>query len=314
MIVVGVDPHKQTHTAVAVAKATGELVEELTVAARTPGHQELLVWARRLGEERLFALEDCHHVSGSLERFLIARGERVVRVPPKLMGKARRGARSFAKSDAIDALAVARAALSEPDLVPARLAGPELDVKLLLSRREDLIAEATRTNNRLRWHLHDLDPGLEVGRGRLGRSAWMERLARRLARPEQTIARPPRLRSPLSREADRRGGGGGALRRRRQAGDGGRRCPPGCVLGAPAAPPPEPQGQPPAQPRPASDRRHSGAGACAGEGVLDPQAGRGKEPPRSAAVPEATPREGCLQTPSSDGTAAPESRKSPPFK
>jgi transposase len=187
MIVVGVDPHKQTHTAVAVARATGELVEELTVAARTPGHQELLAWARRLGEERLFALEDCRHVSGSLERFLIARGERVVRVPPKLMGKARRGARSFGKSDAIDALAVARAALSEPDLAPARLAGPELDVKLLLDHREDLIAEATRTNNRLRWHLHDLDPELEVQRGRLGRSAWMERLARRLARPEQTM-------------------------------------------------------------------------------------------------------------------------------
>ena len=42
MIVVGVDPHKQTHTAVAVAKATGELVEELTVDGPHPGHQELL--------------------------------------------------------------------------------------------------------------------------------------------------------------------------------------------------------------------------------------------------------------------------------
>jgi transposase len=187
MIVVGVDPHKNTHTAVAVAQATGELVEELTVAARTRGHQELLLWARGLGEELLFAIEDCRHVSGSLERFLIARGERVVRVPPKLMGQARRGARSFAKSDAIDALAVARAALREPKLAPARLRGPELEVKLLLDHREDLLAEANRTHNRLRWHLHDLDPELELSHRRLDRTVWMERLRRRLSRCEQTM-------------------------------------------------------------------------------------------------------------------------------
>ena len=69
MIVVGVDPHKQTHTAVAVTSSIGELVDELTVIARKPGHEQLLQWARELGDERLFALEDCRHVSGALERF-----------------------------------------------------------------------------------------------------------------------------------------------------------------------------------------------------------------------------------------------------
>jgi transposase len=187
MIVVGVDPHKQTHTAVAVAEATGELIEQQTVGARTRGHEELLLWARRLGEDRTFAIEDCRHVSGSLERFLIARGERVVRVPPKLMGKARGSARSFGKSDAIDALAVARAALREPELAPARLAGQELELKLLADHREDLLGEANRTHNRLRWHLHDLDPELQTGPCRLDRTAWMERLARRLARCEQSM-------------------------------------------------------------------------------------------------------------------------------
>ncbi len=186
MIVIGIDPHKRTHTAVAVTQATGEHRGELTVDARQPGHEELLHWARELDPERLFALEDCRHVSGSLERFLIGHGERVVRVAPKLMGQNRRSSRSYGKSDAIDALAVARAALREPGLPEARLAGAELEVKLLADHRDDLVGEANRIVNRLRWHLHDVDPTLEVPRGRLGRSAWMERLARRLARLEQT--------------------------------------------------------------------------------------------------------------------------------
>ena len=52
--------------------------------------------------------KDCRHVSGSLERFLIARGERVVRLPTRLMANTRRSSRQRGKSDRIDALAVAR--------------------------------------------------------------------------------------------------------------------------------------------------------------------------------------------------------------
>ena len=182
MIVVGVDPHKQTHTAVAVTSSIGELVDELTVIARKPGHEQLLQWARELGDERLFALEDCRHVSGALERLLIEHGERVVRVPPKLMAGARKGSRSFGKSDPIDALAVARAALREPQLPAAQLAGPALEIKLLVSHREDLVAESTRIHNRLRWHLHDLDPEIEIPARRLSSEIWLERLQRRLRR------------------------------------------------------------------------------------------------------------------------------------
>lgn len=186
MIVVGVDPHKKTHTGVAVT-TIGELKGELTINARPKGHAQLLSWARELSQERVFALEDCRHVSGALERFLIGRGERVVRVPPKLMGEARRGARSFGKSDAIDALAVARAALREPDLPAAHLDGPAREIALLVDHREDLVAERTRIQNRLRWHLHDLDPALDERAARLERShKRLEQLRRRLARTEQT--------------------------------------------------------------------------------------------------------------------------------
>jgi transposase len=57
-----------------------------------------LALERRLGGERVWALEDCRQASGSVERFLIARGERVLRVPTTLMAATRRGvatARSF---------------------------------------------------------------------------------------------------------------------------------------------------------------------------------------------------------------------------
>lgn len=46
------------------------------------GHERMLMWAQDLGDELVSALEDCRHVSGNLERFLIARGERVVRSHP----------------------------------------------------------------------------------------------------------------------------------------------------------------------------------------------------------------------------------------
>jgi transposase len=111
------------------------------------------------------------------------------------MAGARKGARGFGKSDPIDALAVARAALREPDLPEARLAGPALEIKLLLSHREDLVAESTRVHNRLRWHLHDLDPDFEIPT--LSRAVWIERLQRRLRRHTG-------LRARLCRELARR--------------------------------------------------------------------------------------------------------------
>jgi transposase len=165
---------------------SGELRGERTARARRQGHEQLLAWARALGRERLWALEDCRHVSVALERFLLASGERVVRVPPKLMAGARRSARQRGKSDAIDALAIARAALRERSLPAARLAGREREIRLLVDHRDDLVGERTRIQQRLRWHLHELDPELELPAGCLDRRVWLERLGRRLARREQS--------------------------------------------------------------------------------------------------------------------------------
>jgi transposase len=187
MIVIGSDPHKANHALAATDAGTGELRGSEAVQASVAGMERALGWARGLDTERVWAIEDCRHVSGKLERFLLARGERVVRVPPKLMAGRRRALRERGKSDPIDALAVARAALQEGvDTLPtAQLSGPARDVKLLLDHREDLVGERTRIQNRLRWLLHDRWPELELPPGCLDRLVWLERLSGRLARGPQ---------------------------------------------------------------------------------------------------------------------------------
>jgi len=142
MVTLGGDSHKQTHTLVAVDDNGRQLAQKTSPATKT-GHLEVLQWARRWPERR-WALEDCRHVSRRFEADLLVAGEVVVRVPSKLTGGARKVARTSGKSDPIDALAVARAALREPDLPVAKLEGPGRDVRLLLDHREDLVGERTR--------------------------------------------------------------------------------------------------------------------------------------------------------------------------
>jgi transposase len=90
MVTIGVDPHKQTHTAVAVDDV-GRQRAQRTASARREGFGELVAWARQLAGERVWVIEDCRHVSGPFERFLIDHGESVVRLPPRLMADARQG-------------------------------------------------------------------------------------------------------------------------------------------------------------------------------------------------------------------------------
>ena len=188
MIVLGADMHKSAHTIAAVKAGTGEVLGEKTVAVGARGFAGLLDWARDLERDRVWALEDCRHVSGAMERFLIARGERVLRVAPRLTAESRRSSRERGKSDRIDAIAVARAALGEglETLPAAQLAGVELDIRLLVDHRERLVHQRVALNNDLRWHLHDLWPEIALPGLALFSRKWSTRMARRLSRGEQT--------------------------------------------------------------------------------------------------------------------------------
>src|SRR5215211_6235605 len=184
MIVIGVDVHKHSLTAVAVDEA-GRMLDEKTVAAADDG---LVAWASELSGERLWALEDCRQLTRWLERQLLAAGEELVRVPPKLMAPERRRGRSRGKSDPIDALAVARAAIREPMLSrPRPDEEPYRELKLLVDHRDAIVDERRRVHQRLRWHLYQLDPTFAVPLRMLARKSHLERVSRWLARQEQEL-------------------------------------------------------------------------------------------------------------------------------
>lgn len=146
MFVIGIDAHKRSHTAV-IIDGNGRKVATKTCETTSKDHLTLLRWAAGYGAERVWAIEDCRNMTRRLERDLLAAGERIVRVPPKLMAHARDAARTYGKSDPIDALAVARAALREDHLPTAYLDGPERHLRLLVDHRENLVAERTRAIN-----------------------------------------------------------------------------------------------------------------------------------------------------------------------
>ncbi len=186
MVVLGADLHKRSHTIV-VIDATGRQLAEKTIAATDAGHLELRRWAAQW-PERTWGLEDCRHLSRRLDAELVRAGESVVRVAPKLMAGARRSSRAPGKSDPIDALAVARVVLREPDLPKATLDGPDREVRLLVDHREDLLGERTRHEQRLRWFLVELAIDEPAPRS-LGRAVVQAALATALAGRTEPVAR-----------------------------------------------------------------------------------------------------------------------------
>jgi transposase len=141
MVTLGTDAHKKSRTIVAVDPAGAE-IGSVTVAATQEGHLRAVGWAAQY-TKRQWAIEDCRALLRRLEGDLLRVGEQVVRVPPKMMARARSTARQSGKSDPIDAVSVARAALREPDLPVAHLDGASREIRLLVDYRESLVKDRT---------------------------------------------------------------------------------------------------------------------------------------------------------------------------
>ena len=141
MVILGADLHKRSHTVVVIDE-TGRKLAEKTSLRRPRGISSSVVGppAGRTG----VGARGLPPPQPAARGRSAARWRAVVRVPPKLMAGARRSGREPGKSDPIDALAVARAALREPDLPVATLDGPERDLRLLVDHREDLVANRTQ--------------------------------------------------------------------------------------------------------------------------------------------------------------------------
>ena len=188
MVMIGTDSHKRTHTAVALDEL-GRRLAEKTVPATSDGHFALVSWAQQWPQVS-FAAEDCRNMTRRLERDLLAAGHRLVRVPTRLMAQARASGRQPGKSDPIDAEAVGLAALRHRHRLPvAELDGPTRQVKLLVDHRRDLVGERTRVVNRLRWHLHELDPTLRVPARGLRSYCVIDGLGEQLATVTGLVAR-----------------------------------------------------------------------------------------------------------------------------
>ncbi len=187
MVIIGVDPHKDVLVAVAV-DGNGRQLTLRDAPARPRGFTTLLSWAEEF-ERRLWAVEDVRHVAGGFVRFLLAAGEQVVWVPTQMSSDYRKRLRASGKSDPIDALACARAALAEN--LPAAVPDTEArNVKLLLDHREDLVGEMVRMCSRLRWHLHDIDPDFAatVPKHKLHRPKWNKYVRDFLAGRDGSVA------------------------------------------------------------------------------------------------------------------------------
>ena len=197
MIVIGVDTHKRNHMLVAVDGQAGALLGQRAIAASDAGSLDALRFASELERERVWAIEDCRHVSARLEAALIAAGERVIRVPAAMTGQARRVSRTAGKSDLIDARAVALAVVRDGigSFPQAFCDEQAMEIRVLGDYRDQIICERTRLINRLRRHLVTIAPDLEaqVGPAALKGPRICARLTRQLARlpqsPRQRIAK-----------------------------------------------------------------------------------------------------------------------------
>jgi len=154
MVLIGVDPHKSSHTAYAVDEG-GRYEGGVRVAAT--GQAELLEWAGRWPERR-WAVEGAHGVGQGLAQWLVGQGETVVDVPARLVRRVRE-LRGDDKTDRKDARAVAEAALRAPRLQPVYRDDERVVLRLLTDQRDDLTQERTRTVNRLHRLLRELVPG-----------------------------------------------------------------------------------------------------------------------------------------------------------
>jgi transposase len=158
VITIGVDPHKSSHTAVAVDE-TGRVLGERRVPADKATLRRLRRWAERW-PERTWAIEGANGLGHLLAQQLVTAGEVVVDVPATLAARARQLDRGHGrKTDGIDAHSVASVAQHHPDLRGVVREDHSGVLRLLSDRRDELAAERRRVVNRLHRLLRDLHPG-----------------------------------------------------------------------------------------------------------------------------------------------------------
>jgi len=157
-VIIGIDPHKASHTAVAIGCDEQQLAE-IRVRATCQQTAKLLAWAQPLGE-RTWAVESAGGLGYLLSQQLVEAGEHVLDVPATLASRVRvLGTGRSNKNDPNDALAVAIAALRSPGLRSVEPANHTEVLRLLAKRNHDIGRLRNIVVSRLHAALANLSPG-----------------------------------------------------------------------------------------------------------------------------------------------------------
>ena len=158
MVLIGIDPHKGSHTAVVVDGDEHEL-GRLTVRADRRQLQRMLAFAEPFGR-RIWAIESAGGLGFLLAQQLVAAGEDVVDVPATLAARVRLlGSGRGSKNDPNDALSTAIAALRDPHLRTVVGEDHAMVLRMLADRHQDLTGLRTQAVCRLHALLAALVPG-----------------------------------------------------------------------------------------------------------------------------------------------------------
>ena len=157
-VMIGIDPHKSSHTAVAIGSGE-EPLDQLQVHACPSQAEQLLAWAAAW-PERTWAVEGAAGLGHLLAQQLVAAGEQVLDVPPKLAARVRLlQAGDTNKNDPNDAFSVAVAALRSPAKRPVLAEDHAAVLKVWAKRHRDLARARNQAVCRLHAVLCDLVPG-----------------------------------------------------------------------------------------------------------------------------------------------------------
>jgi transposase len=202
-VIIGVDPHKSTHTAVAIDGDEQPLARVQLVADRCQT-QRLLVWVEPLGTQRTWAVESAEGLGMLLAQQLVEAGELVVDVPPTLAARVRLGGSTRAgQNDPNDALATAIAGLRHGGLRAVRVEDDTAVIRMVIDRYDDLVALRTQAACRLHVRLRELIAGGAPRRLGAERAAKLLRSVRRQGRRGSNASVSPWSLWPTVRRLDR---------------------------------------------------------------------------------------------------------------
>ena len=201
MTVIGIDSHKDI-LAGCLIDATGKAVQYREISNTVEGHSGLIAWALSTEATRV-AIEGSGNYGRPAAEALVKAGVAVVEVPPQMTAAARRGRRTSAKTDQIDALEIARIAARDDDLPAPRCTAGDPDIACIVGYRSELVTERTAALNRLHSDLMKIRCGYHTKLTSLTTAKGLNAASRLLRGDDSAPARVARERISRIRSLNR---------------------------------------------------------------------------------------------------------------